>query len=118
VVNYYARMNFCLPASFEDFMIQLETCYRILELFTNHLKGIASAGYRLAFKIIAENKKQYIPLFDTDPSLGVKIRRFLDNVFQNFFSDLSEQIFADNPIRNFSLFFTKRNLSYFSVGSC
>jgi hypothetical protein len=48
-------MNFCLPASFKDFMIQLETCYRTLELFTNR-KGIASAGYRLAFKIIAETK--------------------------------------------------------------
>jgi hypothetical protein len=105
-VKYYARMNFFLPASFEDFMIQLETCYQTLELFTNR-KGIASAGYRLAFKIIAENKKWCRPLFDTDLSLGVKIGRFLDNLFQNFCSDLSEQIFADDPIKT-----TRRRLEY------
>jgi hypothetical protein len=87
-------------------MIQLETCYQTLELFTNR-KGIASAGYRLAFKIITENKKRYRPLFDTDPSLGVKIGRFLDNVFQNFCSDLSEQIFDDDPIKS-----ARRRLEY------
>jgi hypothetical protein len=87
-------------------MIQLKTCYRTLKLFTSR-KGIASTGYRLTFKSITENKKRYRPLFDTDPSLGVKIGRFLDNVFQNFCSDLSEQIFADDPLKT-----TRRRLKY------
>jgi hypothetical protein len=86
MVKYYAWMNFCLPASLQNFMIQLEMCYRTLELFTNQ-KGIASAGYRLASKIIAEHKKRYRPLFDSDLSLRVKIGQFLDNFFQNFCSE-------------------------------
>jgi hypothetical protein len=44
---------------------------------------------------------------DTVPSLGVKIGRFLDNIFQNFCLDLLEQIFAEDPIKSM-----RRRLEY------
>jgi hypothetical protein len=44
VVKFYAKGNFFLPTTFTDFMIQLETCFKTLELFTSQ-KGIAAKGY-------------------------------------------------------------------------
>jgi hypothetical protein len=99
IVKFYSKMNFYIPSSFADFMVQLETCYRTLELFTCR-KGIASTGYRLAYNIMSEDTRQYRPLFASDPSLGVKIGRFLDNVFQNFCSDLADFLFDRDPIRS------------------
>ena len=40
----------------------------------------------------------YHPLFATDPLMGVKIGRFLDNIFQNFVGDFSEYIYERRPI--------------------
>jgi hypothetical protein len=82
IVKFYAKGNYFLPTTFPDFMIQLETCFRTLELFTSR-RGIASKGYRLAFRLIQEQAVRYRPLFRSDPTLGIKIGRFLDNVFQN-----------------------------------
>ncbi len=106
VVKFYAKGNFFLPMTFPDFMIQLETCYRTLELFTSR-KGIASKGYRLAHRLIQEQAVRYRPLFLSDPTLGIKIGRFLDNVFQNFCLDFSEFIFERDPIRS-----ARRRLEY------
>ena len=92
IVKFYAKGNYFLPTTFPDFMIQLETCYRTLELFTSR-RGIASKGYRLAFRLIQEQAVRYRPLFMSDPTLGIKIGRFLDNVFQNFCLDFSDYIF-------------------------
>ena len=99
IVKFYAKGNYFLPTTFPDFMIQLETCYRTLELFTSR-RGIASKGYRLAFRLIQEQAVRYRPLFMSDPTLGIKIGRFLDNVFQNFCLDFSDYIFDRDPIRS------------------
>jgi hypothetical protein len=99
IVKFYAKGNYFLPTTFPDFMIQLETCYRTLELFTAR-RGIASTGYRLAFWLIQEQAVRYRPLFLSDPTLGIKIGRFLDNVFQNFCLDFSDHIFKRDPIRS------------------
>jgi hypothetical protein len=96
-VKFYSKMNYFLPPSFEDFMIQLMTCVRSLELFTSY-KGIASEGYRTAHRIISVQSIRYRPLFATDPLMGVKIGRFLDNIFQNFVGDFSEYIYERRPI--------------------
>jgi hypothetical protein len=60
IVKFYAKMNFYIPATFADFMVQLETCYRTLELFTCR-KGITSKGYRPAYKIMSEDTRRYPP---------------------------------------------------------
>jgi hypothetical protein len=82
-IKFYLKLNFFLPPSYKDFMTQLETCFRALELFTRH-RGIAAEGYRSARRIISSQLVRYRPLFNSDPLMGVKIGRFLDNVFQNF----------------------------------
>jgi hypothetical protein len=99
IVKFYAKGNYFLPTTFPDFMIQLETCFRTLELFTSR-RGIASKGYRLAFRLIQEQAVRYRPLFRSDPTLGIKIGRFLDNVFQNFCLDFSDYVFDRDPIRS------------------
>jgi hypothetical protein len=99
-VKFYSKMNYFLPPSFEDFMIQLSTCYRSLELFTTRYKGIASEGYRTAHQIISMQSIRYCPLFATDPLMGVKIGRFLNNIFQNFVGDLSEYLYKWKPIKS------------------
>jgi hypothetical protein len=105
-VKFYAKGNYFLPSSFPDFMIQLEACFRTLELFTAR-RGIASKGYRLAHRLIQEQSVRYRPLFVADPTLGIKIGRFLDNVFQNFCSDLAEYVFDKDPVRA-----SRRKLEY------
>jgi hypothetical protein len=106
VVKFYAKGNYFLPTTFPDFMIQLETCFKTLELFTAR-KGIASKGYRLAHRLIQEQSVRYRPLFLSDPTLGIKIGRFLDNIFQNFCLDFSDYIFTKDPIRS-----ARRRLEY------
>jgi hypothetical protein len=106
IVKFYAKMNFHIPTSFADFMVQLETCYQTLELFISQ-RGIASVGYCLAYKIMSADTRRYRPLFAADPSLGVKVGRFLDNVFQNFCSDLADFSFDRDPIRS-----ARRRLEY------
>jgi hypothetical protein len=44
VVKFYAKGNFFLPMTLTDIMIQLQTWYKTLELFTSR-KGITSKGY-------------------------------------------------------------------------
>jgi hypothetical protein len=44
-VKYYANMNYHLPSNYEDFLFQLDACYRALELFTCQ-RGIAAKGYQ------------------------------------------------------------------------
>jgi hypothetical protein len=106
IVRFYAKGNYFLPQSFPDFMIQLETCYRTLELFTCR-GGVASRGYRLAYRLIHEQSVRYRPLFTTDPTLGIKIGRYLDNVFQNFCADLAEYVNDRDPLRS-----SRRRLEY------
>jgi hypothetical protein len=106
-VRFYAKGNYFLPPSFPDFMIQLETCYKTLELFTCR-SGIASRGYRLAYRLIHEQAVRYQPLFVANPTLGIKIGRYLDNVFQNFCSDVAEYVHDKDPIRG-----ARRKLEFF-----
>ena len=105
-VKYYAKMNFFLPTKYEDFLVQLETTYKFLELFTRR-KGIASSGYRKAYRIMSEDKRRYRPLFTVDPSMGIRIGRYLDNIFQNFCIDLSDYAFKKEPIKR-----SQRRLEY------
>jgi hypothetical protein len=97
-VKFYSKMNYFLPPSFEDFMIQLPTCYRSLELFTRY-KGIASEGYLTAHQIISMQSIQYHPLFATGPLMGVNIGRFLDDIFQNFVGDFLEYLYEEKLIQ-------------------
>jgi hypothetical protein len=68
-IKHYAKMNFFLPATYKDFIIQLETTFKFLKIFTQR-KGIASSGYRKAFKIMSEDKRRYSPLFTADTLHG------------------------------------------------
>jgi hypothetical protein len=97
-VKFYAKMNYHLPANYEDFLFQLAACYKALELFTRQ-QGIASEGYRRAYRIMSADRRRYRPLFTVDPSMGIKIGRFLDNLFQNFCSDLAEYASDRNALQ-------------------
>jgi hypothetical protein len=99
ILKFYAKGNYFLPATFPDFMIQLETCFKMSELFT-FTKGIASKGYWVAYRLIQGQAICYRHLFASDPTLGIKIGRLLDNVFQNFCGDLAEHIFDRDPIQS------------------
>jgi hypothetical protein len=57
-IRFYAKMNFYLPSSYEDFTIQLKTCYKMLELFT-HKHAVASKGYIRAFQIMSDDYRRY-----------------------------------------------------------
>lgn len=105
-IKYYAKMNFFLPATYEDFIVQLETAFKFLELFTRR-KGIASEGYRKAFRVMSEDKRRYRPLFTVDPTMGIRIGRYLDNIFQNFCIDLADYAFESEPIKR-----AQRRLEY------
>jgi hypothetical protein len=106
MLEYYAKMNFFLPKQYEDFLIQLEMTYKFLELFTCR-KGVASSGYWKAYRIMSKDKRRYRPLFTVDPSMGIRIGRCLDNIFQNFCIDLSNYAFKKEPIKR-----AQRRLEY------
>jgi hypothetical protein len=105
-VKYYAKMNYHLPSNYEDFLFQLDACYRASEVFTCE-RGIASEGYRKAYQIMSSDRRRYRPLFMVDPAMGIKIGRFLDNLFQNFCNDLAEYAFEKEPLRR-----AKRKLEF------
>jgi hypothetical protein len=73
-VKSYSKMNhYFLTLTFEDFMIQLETCFQSLKIFTRY-KGMASEGYWMAHRIILMQSIRYRPLFATNPLMEVKIK--------------------------------------------
>jgi hypothetical protein len=84
-------------------MIQLETCYSVLELITAYGGG-ASQGYSQVYQLIHGQSIRYRPLFVADPTLGIKIGRFLDIVFDSFChngSDRRELSVRKFPAANF-----------------
>jgi hypothetical protein len=97
-IKYYTKINYNLPSNYEDFLFQLDACYRALELFTCQ-RGIASEGNHCAHQIMSTDRRRYRPLFTVDPAMGIKIGRFLDNLFQNFCNDLAEFAFEQEPLQ-------------------
>lgn len=106
-MKYYVKMNYNLPSNYEDFLFQLDACYKALELFT-HQRGLTLEGYRQAYRIMSSSdRRRYWPLFTVDPAMGIKIGQFLDNLFQNFCNNLAKLTFDQEPLRK-----AKRKLKF------
>jgi hypothetical protein len=82
-VQYFAKHEYYLSDSLENLEIQMETCFKLLNLLTAK-GGIASAGYTEVLYLIKSNRSAFYTLFTHDPLLGVKIAYLLDRIFQKF----------------------------------
>jgi hypothetical protein len=79
-IKRYSKKQLFLPSRIEDWAFQLEGTAKSIDLFTCEY-GMASEGYRAAFRLYEENEPAFRAVFMEDKLLGVKILYFLDRVF-------------------------------------
>ena len=99
IVKYFSKDDFFLPSDFYELQDMVRTCIQCLELLTC-AEGIASVGYRYGLRILQNEGRQLLNWASQDKLLPIKFAYLLDKTFQNFVSELSDFIGADNPIQS------------------
>jgi hypothetical protein len=97
-IKRYTKKQFFLPNRIEDWVTQLHSTARFIDLLTCD-ESVGSEAYRTALVLYEQNEQTFRSTFQQDKTMGIKILYFLDRVFQDFATELSQYAGRTDPLR-------------------